>query len=140
MKVSKKVLWETSGPLARLVEIEFEEEKLNYKLGRISEAASSVLKPIQKSHDKLVKKHGTEIKKPDGSPTGQFYVTSDTPEDELFQAEMDAILAEGGEIQLPAEVDYKRITLTDLKPYMKRIKARDLGALSTWLIEPMNEE
>lgn len=145
MKVPKRILFETSGALSRLVEIEFEDEKLNYKLGRISDAATSILKPLLKSHDRLIKKHGKEQKfrdaKGDEQGTGQFYVEDDTPGDTAYQEEWGAILdGEGSEVQLTSQVDYKRIPLDALKPYMKRIKSRDLGALSQWLIEETGGE
>lgn len=145
MKVTKRILFETSGALTRLVEIEFEDEKLNYKLGRISDAATSILKPLLKSYDRLIKKHGKEQMyldaKGEQHGNGSFYVEDGTPGDTAYQEEWNAILdGEGSEVQLTSQVDYKPISLESLKPYMKRIKSRDLGALSQWLIEPMNEE
>lgn len=60
MKVSLKDLWETSGALDQLAVIEFEDEALCYRLGRIQQAVAGHIKALQRSQAKLLRKYGKE--------------------------------------------------------------------------------
>lgn len=131
MKVKLKTLWETADPLARLADLKFEEESLAYKVGRIHQALlgpQGAVTLAGKSYHKLVRKHGEELKI-DGQPTGRWHVPVDTEAETEFYLEWNRIAEEDEEFW------GQPIALADLRPYLKQIRAADLGALAVWLIK-----
>lgn len=146
MKVSLKDLWETSGALDQLAVIEFEDEALCYRLGRIQQAVAGHIKALQRSQAKLLRKYGKEqIVAETGKPAGTYYIPIGTDEEDQFLAEWDKLTAE--EIQILPEVDYQPFTLKQLREGMGRVDDESdsafkklplrpviLGALARWLI------
>lgn len=146
MKVTQKDLWETAGAVAQLAAVEFDDETISFRIGRIHDAVLSHTKRLQQSHSRLLRKYGKEQVTEDGKPAGTYYIPSGTDEEDRFNAEWDKLTSE--EVQILAEVDYDPLTLKALREAMgpvdpddeskgfKRLPLRPvfLGALARWLI------
>lgn len=132
MKIKLKDLWDSGAAIDRFAAIEFATAKRGYQVGRISQAASAELEPIKKAYLKLLRKHGKEVK--EGSE--QFYIPNGSEAEELFNAELDALLA------VEVEIWGDPISLGELETEFKAndkdfkklpLSARDIGALG-WLL------
>ena len=132
MKVALKSLWDSGAALDRFAATEFATAKRGYQVGRIHAAVNGELEPIKKAYLKLLRKYGKEVK--EGSE--QFYIPNGSEAEELFNAELDALLAVeveiwGDPISLDAlEAEFK----ANDKDFKKLpLSARDIGALG-WLL------
>lgn len=142
MKVTVKDLFESFTALQALSSVVFDSESLNWKIGRIYDAAESEYKRINRHHAKLIRKYGREILI-DGKPTGSWIVDNGTEGEEEFQKEW----SEFGEEEMTLVGDnYNRILYADLSRAMPfregsqnerkplPLTPSNLGVLARWLL------